>query len=405
MRLAYLLNSYPMTSTTFIRREIDAIEARGVPVTRFAVRHWDVGLVEPADLAEQARTEYLLTGNVAGLLRSGLAELATNLPALLAVLPLWLRLLRAGGGVVRHVGYLLQAIHFRRRTARAGIGHVHVHFSTNATGVALLARRLGGAPYSFTVHGPDELVDPAANCLAEKVAGAAFVVAITDYCRGRIAAEAAADAGRIRVIACGLALDSVPVAPPVAADDHRLVCVGRLCANKGQVLIPAAVAALRAEFPGLVVELIGDGEDRPAIEAEIARLGIADMVVLSGWMDGARVLERIAAARALLLPSYAEGLPIVLMEALATGRAVVTTRIAGIPELVDEGCGWVIEPGDVPALTQAMRAALSATPAALAAMSAEGRARVAARHDIRMTAALLLEAMGQPRSPSSSGEG
>lgn len=392
MKLAYLLNSYPMTSTTFIRREIRAIEAQGVPVTRFAVRHWDGTLVDPEDIAEQQATEYLLTGGIARLFGALFVELFTNLPRLLAALPRWTALLRAGGGFVRHFAYLLQAIRFRQRAAALGITHVHVHFSTNAAAVAMLAGRLGGPGYSFTVHGPDELVDPAANLMGAKVADARFVVAITNYCRGRILEHAApADAAKVVVIACGIRIGDYPFTVP-AQWGERLVCVGRLCANKAQALIPAAVAAVREEFPGLVVELIGGGEDEALVRAEIAKHDVAAMFDLTGWAANEVVTRHVQQSRALLLPSFAEGLPIVIMEALALGRPVLTTRIAGIPELVDDRVGWIVPPGDHDALVAAIRAALRAGPDELAGKGAEGRARIEARHDVDASAAALIAA-------------
>lgn len=398
MKLAYLLNSYPMTSTTFIRREIEAIEAAGVPVTRFSVRHWGTALVDPDDIAEQGRTEYLLTGNVARLVTGALSEPLARPRRLLGTIPAWRTVHRAaGGGLVRHVNYLLQAIHLRRRTAALGITHVHAHFSTNAATVAMLAHRLGGPTYSFTVHGPDELVDPAANALAAKVGEARFVAAITDYCAGRIAGEAPDAADRIRIIPCGIDLADFGPTPEEPAAAQRLVCVGRLCPNKAQTLIPAAVARIRDRFPDMVVDLIGDGEDRPKIEAEVRRLGLERNIRLLGWAAAPAVREHIRASAALLLPSYAEGLPIVLMEALALERPVLTTTIAGIPELVDARCGWLFPAGSVEAMAAAMADALSATPEHRAAMGREGRRRVAERHDVNRSAALLIAAFGAKR--------
>jgi colanic acid/amylovoran biosynthesis glycosyltransferase len=390
VKLAYLLNTYPVTSATFIRREIRAIEAQGVPVRRFAVRRWEGRLVEPADEEEAGRTEYLLSGNVPRLLAGALAEPFVNFARLRRTIPLWLALLRAArGGFVRHFAYLLQAIALRRRAAALGLDHVHAHYSNNAAAVAMLAHSLGGPGYSFTVHGPDELVEPARNNLALKTREAAFAVAISDYARSRIAAEAGPDV-RIQVVRCGIPIERFTVTPPPA--EARLVCVGRLCANKGQVFIPAAIAALKDEFPDLTVELVGDGEDRQRIEAEIERHRVVDRVRLSGWLDSAAVLERIRAARFLLLPSFAEGLPIVLMEALASGRPVLTTPVAGIPELVDEGCGWLFAPGDSAALASAIRAALTAPADEIAAKAAEGRERVERLHDVEDSAQTLLAA-------------
>jgi glycosyltransferase involved in cell wall biosynthesis len=393
MKLAYLLNTYPLISTTFIRREIRAIEALGQPVMRFAVRHWDGALVDPDDIAEREQTDYLLTGSKGALLADVLRTLLRHPLRSLAVLPLWWRLWRnARRNFVQHVAYLIEAMAFARRARAHGIDHVHVHFSTNAATVAMLARRLGGPGYSFTVHGPDEIVpgEPARLSIREKCADAAFVVAITRYCQGRIAQEAPASADKIAVVPCGIDLADFPFDPAPPASS-RVICIGRLCANKGQVHIPPAVARVIGEFPDLVVELIGGGEDEAAIRAAIARHGVERHVVLHGWGTGAYVREQLRTGRAMLLPSYAEGLPIGIMEAFAIGRPVLSTTIAGIPELLDEHCGWIFAPGDEAAIAEALRGIMRASPDERTAMGAEGRRRVEERHDLHKSARVLLD--------------
>ncbi|MBN8831467.1 MAG: glycosyltransferase family 4 protein [Sphingomonadales bacterium] len=392
MKLAYLLNTYPLISTTFIRREIQSIEALGQPVERFAVRHWDGELVDPDDLAEQKRTHYILTGGKGALLKDVLLMLLLHPLCMLMLLPLWWRVWRnAGRDFVPHVAYLIEAMAFARRARALGIDHVHVHFSTNAATVAMLARRLGGPPYSFTVHGPDEIVpgEPGALSIREKARDAAFIVAITRYCQGRIAQEAPESADKIRVVHCGIDLDGFPYDPQPPASS-RVICIGRLCANKGQVHIPPAVAQVIGEFPDLVVELIGGGEDEAVIREAIARHKVEDHVILHGWGTGAYVREQLLAGRAMLLPSYAEGLPIGIMEALAIGRPVLSTTIAGIPELLDSECGWIFAPGDEAAIAEALRGVMRASPEERAALGAEGRRRVEERHDLRKSARALL---------------
>ncbi|KRB79419.1 glycosyl transferase family 1 [Sphingomonas sp. Root710] len=390
MRLAYLLNSYPMTSTTFIRREIAAIERAGVPVKRFAVRHWAERLVDPQDMSERNRTEYLLTGQ-GGRLIGGLARHALFHPRGFAeALEATGEMHRAaGGGFVRHSAYLTQAVRLKRRCVQLGIDHVHAHFSTNAAAVAMLCRRLGGPRYSFTVHGPNELEQLAENSVADKVRDAAFVVAISDYCRNRLIAELPADlADRVKVVPCGIELSDYPVTPnPMSG---RFLSVGRLCPEKGQAEIPAAIAAVARDHPGLSIVLIGDGESRAAVEREIGATGTGGRVKLIGWRSNAEVRRRIGETRALVLPSHAEGLPIAIMEAFAMGRPVITTPVAGIPELVDQSCGWLVPPGDADALAAAIGAAMTATKGMLGKMGREGRKRVAARHDLAGIAPRLI---------------
>lgn len=392
MTLGYLLNTYPAPSGTFIRNEIEALEARGLVVRRLAVRRFAGPLVDQADRAEQDKTHYLLDGNGAQMVLAGLRHALTHPLGFARALPIWYGLLRqAGGGVVRHVAYLLQAAYLVQLAERDGITHIHSHFSNNAPAVAMLSHRMGGPSYSFTAHGPDEFADAPKLSFAAKIADAAFVIAISHYCRGLLSGLAAsrADEQKIHIARCGLDLDKFDPAPPVVPHNQTLVCVGRLCPQKGQVHIPAAVAALRTQFPDLEVILVGDGESRARIEAEIEKHGVGDAVRLHGWADNSEVRGLIAQSRALLLPSYAEGLPVVIMEAFALGRPVISTNIAGIPELVDEQCGWLIAPGDHEQLVAAIGSALTASPERLALMGQEGRARIERQHDRRLLAQRL----------------
>jgi colanic acid/amylovoran biosynthesis glycosyltransferase len=145
-----------------------------------------------------------------------------------------------------------------------------------------------------------------------------------------------------------------------------------------------------AQYRDLSIVLIGDGESRAAVEREVSATGTGGGVKLIGWRTNAEVKRRIGETRALLLPSHAEGLPIVIMEAFAMGRPVIATRIAGIPELVDETCGWLIEPGDAAGLAGAIAEVIAANKTTLAKMGREGRKRVAARHDIDKIAPQLI---------------
>lgn len=392
MKIAYLMNSYPMTSTTFVRREIQALESLQVAVKRYAIRQWSETLVDERDRVELTRTEYLLTGNVGALILIALREWLLHPWRVSRALGPWFRLIRkARGGFVKHAAYLMQAIYLRRQVSDAGIDHIHVHFGTNATAVALLCRVMGGPGYSFTVHGPDELVDPESLSFRLKIAEAKFVVAISEYCRRRLI-ELCRDEDRdkIRIVHCGLELPDLTQFRTAPSGNHQLVCVGRLCPQKGQHLIPQAVAALRAEFPRIKVLLIGDGESRARVEMEIERLGAQDLVEILGWQSNRRACEVIADSRALILPSFAEGLPVVIMEAMAIERPIISTYIAGIPELVEPGrTGWLVEAGDVEGLTKVMREALNQPVDALARMGAAARERVLERHDILKEAGKL----------------
>ena len=393
MRIGYLMNAYPMTSTTFIRREIHAIEAQGVEVKRYAIRPWSEALVDDGDKAEKDITFYLLVGRLGGLLTDFAKESVTNPGGMARALSTWIKLWRnAGQGFVPHVAYLLESVSLKRRAMQDGISHLHTHFSTNSAAVAMLSKRLGGPAYSFTAHGPDEFVDWGRSSLGLKVAEARFAVAISNFCRVQLARAAGMDHwDKLHIVGCGIDVDEFALSDAPFDASAPFVSVGRLCPQKAQTLVVEAVARVAKTHPDVRVTLIGDGESRKDVEAAIARHGLADNVTLLGWCDNNRVRAELGRARALLLPSFAEGLPVVIMEALALGRPAISTYIAGIPELVDEGCGWIIPAGSVEDIAQAMEDAMSAKPATLKAKGLEGRERVKDRHDVRKNAAAILK--------------
>lgn len=405
MRIGYLLNTYPATSSTFIRREIRALEGQGVTVLRYAIRRWADRLVDPLDREEQAKTRYLLAGQVPRLIAQAMAEAVTNPIGLGRAIGTWGRLVRnAGGGLVRHAAYLMEAVSLRRQAKADRIDHIHAHFSTNAAAVALLCHRLGGPGYSFTAHGPDEFIDWGRSSLALKVAEARFVAAISQYCRVQLTLAAGmAHWDKIHIVRCGLDLTDFPPSKAGFDASAPFVCVGRLCPQKAQLLIVEATARVVRSHPDVRVRLIGDGESRADVEAAIARHGLEANIELLGWQANDVVRAELGRARALLLPSFAEGLPVVIMEALALGRPAISTFIAGIPELVDESCGWIIPAGSVDHIAEAMADCLATPPQALADKGATGRARVQHAHDIDANAcnlaacfAAVKQVSGQP---------
>jgi glycosyltransferase involved in cell wall biosynthesis len=382
--VAYLINQYPKVSHSFIRTEIRALEALGVTVERFAVRGWDAEIVDPLDREERERTRYLLQGGAGILLGATLAALLGRPGRFLSALRAAWRLSRgAERGFLYHLIYLAEASLLLRWLARSGAAtHVHAHFGSNAVLVALFVRMLGGPPYSFTVHGPEEFDKPLQWKLTEKIAAAAFVVAITSFCRSQLFRWARAeDWAKIAIVHCAIDPRFVDAhtTPPPAND--ILVCVGRLCEQKGQLLLVEAVAALHARGVRVRLVLAGDGEMRAAVEQAIAAAGIGADVTIAGWVSAEQITALLQDARALVLPSFAEGLPVAIMEAMARERPVLSTYIAGIPELVRDGVDGILIPaGDVRALSDAIARLLAATPGEIAATGASARTRVLARH-------------------------
>ena len=393
MKIAYLVNQYPKVSHTFIRREILALERQGFSVARFALRGWDAEVKGAEDLAERERTRHILRGGVAPLLGRALRRCVAHPASAWRALRAALQMARhAERGWPYHVMYFLEACTLVDWLEQEGVEHVHAHFGTNSTEVAQLASLLGGPGYSFTVHGPEEFDKPKFLHLTRKVHDAAFVVAISSFGRSQLWRWLpASDWGKVSVVHCALASSFFQDAGDVSAQPApRLVNVGRLCAQKGQLLLVEAAALLKREGIAFELVLAGDGEMRGPIEAAIARHGLGGSVRITGWVDSATVRREMMAARALVLPSFAEGLPVVIMEAMAVGRPVVTTRIAGIPELVREGVdGWLVPPGDIVQLKQAMQECLQASPERLLEMGRAANQRVRERHDADVEAGKL----------------
>lgn len=393
MRVAYLVNQYPKVSHSFIRREILALEAQGAEVLRVALRGWDAELADEADERERGRTRFVLQDGVGALLGACFAMLARRPAAFFRALRLAVRMARgAERPLAYHLAYFAEACRIVPWMEAFGATHLHAHFGTNPAEVAMLTRELGGPPYSFTIHGPEEFDKPAAIGLAEKVRRASFVVAISSFGRSQVQRWVAHDQWRkIHVVHCGLdrAFHDQPASAP--PDAPRLVCVGRLCEQKGQLLLVEAAQRLTAGGVAFELVLVGDGEMRPEVERLIAELGLSDRVRITGWISGDAVRAEILAARALVLPSFAEGLPVVLMEAMALRRPVLTTCIAGIPELVRPGeNGWLVPAGALAELTDAMREVLALAPSELARLGDAARRRVLERHSVDVEAAKLV---------------
>jgi colanic acid/amylovoran biosynthesis glycosyltransferase len=393
MRIAYLINQYPKVSHSFIRREIQALERAGVEVTRVSVRGWNEVAADAADEVEKNKTRYLLQGGLLPLLWATV-WCAFSAPWRF-VTALSNALIFARGSLrplPLHLVYLAEACLLKRWLAAARCDHVHAHFGTNATEVVYLCERLGGPGFSFTVHGPEEFDMPAALHLARKVRRSRFVVAISSFGRSQLMRWISADDwAKVRVVHCGLDGDFLAQSLTPPPRTVQLVCVGRLCEQKGQLLLLRAVHRLREQGQRVQLVLAGDGEMRPQVEALIAELGLGDQVRITGWIGGDVVRKEILDARALVLPSFAEGLPVVLMEAMALGRPVISTYIAGIPELVHDGVnGWLIPAGDIQALADAMREVLQHDDADLARIGARAHDRAVDRHSIETEAAKLV---------------
>ena len=389
MKIAYLINQYPAVSHSFIRREIKALEDEGIEIFRFSIRS-PAELVDRADLLELEKTKFVLGVGIVGLLL-GLLRTAITRPKrfvaafLLAIKIGWLK----DRGILVHFAYLAEACVLLGWVKDAEIEHIHAHFAFNPTAVAMLCRVLGGSPYSFTVHGPESIDRAVVLSLEEKIKRASFVVAISEYCRSQLYRWCDRSYwSKIQIVHCGLDKPFFERHTPVP-ETNQLVCVGRLNEQKGHLILLEAARQLARTGIDFKLVLVGDGELRSQIETSIAQFNLQDRVTITGWADSDRVRQHLIDSRAMLLASFAEGLPVVIMEALALGRPVVSTYIAGIPELVEANSGWLVPSGSPEALAQAMRQVLQFPPDVLTQMGQAGAEKVALQHDVAIEARKL----------------
>lgn len=394
MRIAYLVNQYPAITHIFIRREITALERRGVEIVRIALRGWNNEVVDEEDYLEREQTRYVLREGAPPLLLALLRTLFTRPVPFLRALAVTCRMgTRAIRPLPVHFVYLAEACRIAIWLRAAGIQHVHTHFGSNSAEVAMLIHILGGPQWSFTVHGPKEYINVQLFRLAEKIRDCAFVAAITSFGRSQLYLSVEHRYWpKLKVVYPGLEPDLFAMAGRSNSGARQLVCVGRLCEQKGQLLLMEAAKRLAKEDVDFTLVLVGDGEMRGAIEALINDYKLQDRVRITGRISSELLREEILAARALVLPSFAEGLPGVIKEAMALKRPVISTFVGGIPELVRPGeHGWLVPAGSVEELVDAIRACLDCPVDLLSKMGEAAYRSVFANHSADKQAAQLEE--------------
>jgi len=392
LQIGYLINQYPAVSHTFIRREILALEELGFTITRYALRPAPQALVDPVDQSEEKKTKLILSAGTTEILRCFISAVLEQPAKLaqsfcLAVKMGW----RSDRGILRHLAYVVEATVLSRWSRRDGVQHLHAHFGTNSTAVAMFASALSGIPYSFTAHGSEEFEKAPLLSLDEKLTRATFAVCVSSFGKSQLMRWSSPDQWKkIEVVHCGVGSTFLhaPIQSPASAP--RFVCVGRFVSVKAHLVLIGAVHRLQQAGVQCEVVLVGDGPMRSLIEDAVRQAQLERQVIFAGWGSGDRVKEEILAARALVLPSFSENMPVVIMEAMALGRPVIATYIAGIPELVRPGqTGWLVPASDEKALADAMRESLTLSTEELARMGRAARDHVMNCHDSLKEAAKL----------------
>ncbi len=363
--LAYLLSRYPAVSHTFFLKEVLGLRALGVPIATASINPPDRPPERlSADEHSEAERTFYLQGDSKLSALVALCGIALRHPA---VLVRGLRAVSSVAGLTLKtrlfwLAYLAEALLLGNWMRRNEVRHLHVHFGGAVATVGMLTSQAWRVPCSLTIHGPEELQNVASYHLREKLAQASFVVCISDFCRSQLQQiTPPAQWSKFTVVRLGVA--------PSLLDRHthhgnadgsadspvHLLCVGRLVPEKGQRLLLHAVAQAKAQGLHMHLMLAGDGVDRPALEQVAAALGLAGEVTFAGSIPHAAALDLCAQTDLFVLPSFAEGIPVALMEAMALHVPCISTTVAGIPELIRHGeDGLLLPPSSLPALTAAI---------------------------------------------------
>ncbi|WP_434555444.1 glycosyltransferase family 4 protein [Prochlorothrix hollandica] len=388
MRIAYLTGQYPRATDTFIQREVQALRDRGLDVQTFAVRPPGIEqLVGTEQHQEFANTTYILPPKLWDLVRFNLSLLVTAPRRYVRAIKLAVSTAQPGlkGGLYQafyfaEAGWLAQTLKARR------IDHLHNHLADSSCTVALLASSLSHIPFSFTIHGPSIFFEPRRWRIDAKIQAARFVSCISYFCRSQCMLFSPAEAWpKLRIIHCGIVPEKF--APKThTGTGHHLLYTGRLANAKGLPILIQSLPLLLAQDPQVHLTIIGDGSDRSALEAQVNALNLGSNVAFVGYKSQDEVRDYLQQADIFVLPSFAEGVPVSLMEAMAAGLPVVTTAIAGIGELVEDGhSGYLVKPGD-PVGLAAKIWTLMADPAQRQRLGDNGRQQVTAEFNLHREA-------------------
>jgi len=393
MKIAYLLSEYPTLGHTYFLREVKELRALGWKIQTISVRKPadQEYKLSPAEYEERASTWYVLGSSPREILNAHLATFLTRpIRYLDGLLAAW----RSGRLHLRltalATAYFIEAVYAGHRLRKAGITHVHCAFATT---VALLLGRVFDIGLSMTIHGPADLVDPEGFQLAEKVRASKFVSGISYFGKSQIMLYSSPrDWHKLEVTPLGI--DIARWRPAIFRENpapFELISVGRLEKVKGYPLLLDAFAALVAQARNVRLTVVGDGPDRSGLEKQARQLGIADRVTFAGWRTQEELRKLYQNSDLCVLFSFAEGIPVVLMEAMASGVPCVAPLIAGIPELIrDHIEGLLVTPSDTKELVTAIAEVMD-RPGLRRQMAKLCRERITAKYELRKNTLHLSE--------------
>jgi glycosyltransferase involved in cell wall biosynthesis len=397
--VGYIMTHYPRVAQTFISGEIDAVKATGVNVRTFAMNAPARGdHAAPAASQRIAETMYLkplvTRAFVALALKFFRHPIGTSRVAVMT-------LASASGSprrMVRRWAHLMQAALVADAARRDRLDYLHAQFGLAPATIAWLASALSAVaghrlPFGFTIHGFHDFVDPAESRLELKAQDAAQVLCVSDFTRSQLCLVTQPELwARFEVARCGIDISAFAYRPPIRQCGlPTVLAVGRLSAEKGFGILIEALACLKEKGTPQRLVLIGDGPLRGSLEEKARRAGVAELVEFTGELGPEEVRTHLDRADLFCLPSFSEGLPISIMEAMAVGVPVVTTWVAGIPELAEPGVtALTVPPARVDALASALGRLAEDVPLRVR-LAAAARKRVEDLHDQRRCGAVVAE--------------
>ena len=395
MKLIYFCSELPGISHTFILREIETLRKSGFVISAVSVnppRHLEK--MHGSEKALAAETVYLKQMPLRRIVFS-LARLTVRMPVRIirmAWAAVSLALLGSPRNLKLWLGYFVEALLLVQVALQRNTRHIHVHFANPAATIALIASKSGIVSYSLSVHGPDVFYNVDSNLLRQKLAAATFVRCISHYCKSQLCRLLPyRNWSKLHIARLGIDPEIYSASPAPKNHIPELLCVGRLTANKGQHILIEACARLKAALIPFHLTFAGGGEDRGSLKRLASDLGLAADTTFTGAVGRDRVKALYETTDIFVLPSFAEGLPVVLMEAMAMGIPVISTRITGIPELVDsEANGFLVPPGDVDVLFEKLKLLLK-QPELCERFGKQARDTVTADYNLADNCRLLAE--------------
>jgi glycosyltransferase involved in cell wall biosynthesis len=395
-RIAYLVSDYDAPSHTFIRREAAALQHLGADIVAFSIQPGSKPDSDVTSVLGRSPWAYLLALIASAVKRP--SRFFSTWHLALRHRPPGLR------AIVWAQFHFVEALVLARLLSQAGASHLHVHFANSGATVAMLAADYLRVPWSLTLHGISETDFPAGLLLPDKIARAKFVACASYFMQAQAMRMVSPDQWhKFQIVRCGVDTHRLgQMTSELARSDlPRLICVGRLSPEKGHLGLLEVISRLRARGIDSRLSLVGDGPLRPAIEDVVERMNIGDRVSLEGFLIEDDTLAAIASSDILVLPSFMEGLPVVLIEALAMGKPVVASRVAGIPELVEHGrSGLLFTPSDTEDLEEVL-ARILVDRTDWVTLGVAGKARVRSEFDSLQIAKPLLDMFSGALSSSS----